>query len=362
MSKKKKKRRKLFYPIYFTVVLLAVAAIWIGCSMLTPYLADYEKSNPQYAVNTAMRYFESGDAETFYYFAQQSHPDLFKYEDKQDYLDWVASVTKDGSFTCNMAYSDNPSILRYNVKLNGEKFGTFSLREQPDSTEYHFSTWAFDALDTVTPAATEYTVTVPAGATVYAGAEQLTSQNVVESGIDTPWTGHMLKEETIAPTQVRYAFTRFFGCPEITVTDEYGAPCEVTGDAENGFVALRNNDDGLQSETEARVTEFVKAFSSFTSNDLSTSKMLRYVRKGTTAYPIIEKFDNSWFGKHTSAKIKNLETGNYIRFTDDTMACDVSYDYEVQYNDGEKTYPTAYRFFFVLRDKVWYLYDFVSIQ
>ena len=362
MSKKKKKRRKLFYPIYFTVVLLAVAAIWIGCSMLTPYLADFEKSNPEYAVNTAMRYFENSDAETFYFFAQQSHPDLFQYEDKQDYIDWVKSVTQDGNFTYSMAYSDDPAVLRYNVKLNGEKFGTFSLREQPDSTEYHFSTWAFDTLETVTPAATEYTVTVPAGATVMAGAEQLTAQNVVESGIDTPWTGHMLLEETTAPTQARYAFTRFFGCPEITVTDEHGKPCQVTGDEASGFTALRNNDDELQEATEARVTEIVKAFSSFVSNDLSRSKMLKYVRKGTVAYPIIEKFDNSWFGKHSSAKIENLETGNYIRFTDDTMACDVSYDHVVQYNDGDKTYPTAYRFYFVLRNDEWFLYDFESIQ
>ncbi|MBO4297668.1 MAG: hypothetical protein J5998_02620 [Clostridia bacterium] len=362
MSKKKKKRRKLFYPIYFTLVLIAVAAIWIGCSMMTPYLADYEKSNPEYAINAAMRYFENGDAETFYYFAQQSHPDLFRYESKQDYIDWATEKTQDGTFTYNMAYSDDPSVLKYNVKLNGEKFGSFTLKEQPDTTEYHFSTWAFDSLEIINPAAAEYTVTVPSGATVRAGEEQLTAQNVVESGLDTPWTGHMLLPETQAPTQARYTFTRFFGCPEITVTDEYGNACAVTGDAETGFTALRNNDDGLQAATEGRVTEFVKAFSSFTANDLSRSKMLKYVRKGTTAYPIIETFDNSWFKKHSSAKVENLKTENYIRFTDDTMACDVSFDHVVQYNDGEKIYPTAYRCYFVLRNDEWYLYDFESIQ
>ena len=359
---KKKKRLKLFYPIYFALVLIAVAAIWIGCRRLTPYLADYEKSNPEPAVAAAMRYFENADAETFYFFAQQNHPDLFQYEDKQDYIDWVTSVTKDGRFTYSMAYSDDPSVLRYNVKLNGEKFGTFSLREQPNSTEYGFSTWSFDTLDTIVPAATEYTVTAPAGAAVYAGEQRLTEANAVETGIATPWTGHMLLEETPAPTQTRYAFTRFFGCPEIRVTDEAGRPCALTGDEASGFTALRNSDAALQSEAEARVTEFVKAFSAFTAGDLATRNMLKFVRKGTVAYPVIETFDNSWFGKHTSAKVENLRTDNYIRFTDDTMACDVYYDYAVQYNDGEKTYPTAYRFYFVLRSDVWYLYDFESIQ
>ena len=359
---KKKKRLKLFYPIYFTLVLIAVAVIWLGCRRLTPYLADYEKSNPEPAVAAAMRYFENADAETFYFFAQQNHPDLFQYESKEDYIDWINQRIQGGAFTYNMAYSSDPSVINYNVKLNGEKFGTFSLHEQPNSTDYGFSTWSFATLDTIVPTATEYSVTVPTGATVYAGDERLTEANAAESGIATPWTGHMLLEETIAPSQTRYVFTRFFGCPEIRVTDEAGKPCALTGDEISGFTALRNNDAALQSEAEARVTEFVKAFSSFVSNDLSRSAMLKYVRKGTVAYPIIEKFDNSWFGKHSSAKIENLEIGNYIRFTDDTMACDVSYDHVVVYNDGEKTYPTAYRFYFVLRSDVWYLYEFESIQ
>ena len=90
--------------------------------------------------------------------------------------------------------------------------------------------------------------------------------------------------------------------------------------------------------------------------------MLKFVRKGTKAYSIIEKFDNQWFGKHVSTSVENLTMENFIRFTDDTMACDISYDFFVRFQNDEQTYPTAYRFYFVLRSGEWYLYEFESIS
>ena len=95
MSKKKKKRAKLFYPIYFSVLIVVVAAIWYGCELLKPYLTDYEASNPKYAAEDAMRHFETADAETFYRYAQAAHPDLFAYESKEDYIAWMTDLTRD---------------------------------------------------------------------------------------------------------------------------------------------------------------------------------------------------------------------------------------------------------------------------
>ncbi len=359
---KKKKRAKLFYPIYFSALIVAVAAIWFGCSRLIPYLADYELSNPKYAAEEAMRHFESADAETFYQYACAAHPEMFQYEDKQDYLRWISGITQNASFEYNMAYSSDPAVRRYNVKLNGQKFGSFSLRENPASTSYGFSTWEFESLETVTPEAVAYTVLAPSDAAVFAGGQRLSAEEAVETGIATPWTGHMLKDGTAAPTQTKYAFTRFFGCPAVTANDSMGRACAVTGIAERGFTVLFNSDDALQAETEARVKEFVTAFSSFTTNDLTTYRMLKFVRKGTKAYSIIESFDNQWFGKHKSTSVENLTMENFIRFTDDTMACDIHYDYRVTYANEEQTYPTAYRFYFVLRSGEWYLYDLETIE
>ena len=359
---KKKKRAKLFYPIYFSVLILAAAAIWFGCSRLRPYLADYELSNPKHAADDAMRHFESADAETFYQYALAAHPEIFQCEDKQDYIRWISALTQNASFEYTIAYSSDPAVKRYNVKRNGEKFGSFSLRENPASTAYGFSTWEFDGLETVSPQAVRYTVLAPSDAAVYAGSQRLTEAEAVETGIASPWTGHMLKEETSAPTQTRYAFTRFFGCPAVTATDAAGSACAVTGDEGSGFTVHFNSDEALHSETGSRVREVVTAFSSFTSNDLTAYRMLKYVRKGTKGYSLIEGFDNQWFGKHQSAVVENLTTENYIRFTDDTMACDVRYDYRVRYSDGERVYPTAYRFYFVLRSGEWFLYDLEAIE
>jgi len=359
---KKKRRKKIFYPIYFSVLIIAAAAVWFACGRLRPYLADYELSNPKYAAEEAMGYFENADAEVFYQYANASHPDLFVHEDKQDYIDWINALTKDASFEYNMAYSSDPAVKKYNVKMNGQKFGSFSLREKPASTVYGFSTWEFDGLETITPQAVSYTVTAPSDALVYAGSQRLSEANAVETDIATPWTGHMLLEDTPAPKLTRYAFQRFFGCPAVTATDASGRSCVVTGDEANGFTVAFNSDDALKAEMEPRIREFVSAFSSFTASDLTPYRMLKYVRKGTKAYTIIETFDNNWFGKHSSTEVNNLSMSNFMRFTEDTMACDVYYDYLVHYYDGDKSYPTNYRFYFVLRGGEWYLYEFEAIQ
>ncbi len=357
-KKKKKKRLRLFYPIYFTLLIAAVAVIALACARLRPYLADYELSNPKYAAEEAMRYFETRDANAFYFFAD---PSLFRYESRDDYMAWMNNLTEGGEFDYAMAYSAEPDVKKYNVRMNGQKFGSFTLREVAGAGEYGFPRWVFDSLETPVPEPVVYTVTAPSTAIVRAGEQVLTPANAVETGIKTEWEGHMLLETTAAPTLTRYAFSRCFGCPEVTATDASGAPCLVTGDERSGFVALRNDDLELKKQTEERVTDIVKTFSRFTSSDLSLDRMLAMARRGTKAYEVLQKFDNNWFGKHTSTKIENLCIANYIRFTEDTMACDISYDYVVNYNDGSKPYPTAYRFYLVLRDKQWYLYDFVSI-
>ena len=47
-KKKKKKRLRLFYPIYFTLLIAAVAVIALACARLRPYLADYATDGSPY--------------------------------------------------------------------------------------------------------------------------------------------------------------------------------------------------------------------------------------------------------------------------------------------------------------------------
>ena len=357
-KKAKKKKQSLFYPIYFSVLLLAIVAILVVCGRLTPYLADFEKSNPKYAADDAMRFFSQGDMSGFY---ESASDDQFNYEDRDDYIAWLSSYIEGGTFTYREVRSADDGMKKYEVSMKGEPFGAFYLREVPNSTAYGFSTWEYDHLDAPRPEAVTYEVLAPSDATVWAGSQHLTEADAVETGIATVWSGYMLKEETPDPTMTRYRFSRCFGCPQITAADSLG-PCAVTGDERSGFVVERNYDAALQAETEERVKTIVEAFSKFIANDFDRDTMLqRYVRDGTNAHEIIKTFDNNWFGQHDSATVTNLQTMDYIRFTDDTMACRVHYDFVVKSSKGEASYDTNYWFYFVLRNGEWYLYDFFSI-
>ena len=361
-ARKKGRRRGkigLFWPIYIVVVAAALIAVMIVCMRLTPYLSDYERSNPKYAANSAMNYFVQGDMSVFYDAAPEGQ---LTYESRDEYVSWLSDYIQGGTFTYVPAYSPADSGLKkYAVRMNGEPFGAFYLREVKNSTEYGFSTWEFDHLEAPTPEAATYEVLAPSDATVFAGTQQLGPQDAAETGIKTVWDGFMLQEETQAPTLVRYRFSRYFGCPAVTASDSLG-PCRVTGDPLTGFTVERNYDAQLQAQAAPRVETVVSAFSKFVANDLERYTMLKeYVRKGTKAYDVIQTFDNQWFGRHDSAKVTNLQTSDYIRFTDDTMACRIHYDFIVTSDKGEATYDTNYWFYFVWRNDEWYLYDFYAI-
>ena len=192
------------------------------------------------------------------------------------------------------------------------------------------------------------------------GTQHMTAANAVEAGIPTVWNGYMLTEDIAAPTLTRYSVERRFSQPEVTAWDQYGA-CAVHKDENEVYVVERNYDARLQAEATERVEKVVNTFSKFVADDTSRENMLDYVRKGTNAYSIIQTFDNNWFGRHSGAVVTNLEIGDFIRFSEDTMACRIHYDFVVSSGDNSATYDTNYWFYFVYRNDQWYLYDFYAI-
>ena len=356
MGKKKKKR--IFYPVYFTLIVLFFIAVAIGCVKLNGYLKDYQRSDSRPAVEEAFSRFTSLDIDTL---AGSCDWSAYPNEDIGDYRRWLQEYVAGAQpqdFTYKALRSEEKDKKKFSVKLRGESFGTFTIREIPNSTEYGFSTWEFDSVEVVMPQATEYSVTVPAGYSVTADGERLTEPS--ETGIASVWTGHMLKEETKAPSFNRYTVERTFGVPQFEVTDLDGRSVELT-EGENGPECAFSSDTRLADELTGRVKKIASVFSAFTSADVSRGEVLGYARKGTNAYEVLEKFDNDWFGSHSSAWMDNFSADNFIRFTDDTAACDVHYDYTAEFSAGTKVYETNYRFYLVLRDDVWYLYDFTAL-
>lgn len=360
MARKKKRRVKLFYPIYLTLILAAVVAIFCVCNQITGMLEAYEASLPKYAAEEAAQMFLARDFEKVYSYQD---PADFAGEDAETYADYMKQFTDGQELTWGESYSSSEDEMVYAVRMNGKRLFEFTMSKGSTTDEYGNPEWELTGVETMGVSTSSHTVTAPADSTVYVGGKALDRAQIIEEGIVVEEEDFLLNDDAKSPTLCVYQYETCFGDPEVRVVDPKGKENPVQKDEDGNWTAEMNSDDEIKARAEERVVEIVKAFARFTSEDLSQYNMLKMARKGTNAYEKIDDFDNEWFGKHDGYDFGEIVTDNYIAFSEDTFACDIHFDYIIKYDDADDVvYASNYRFYLVERDDQWYLYDFKMVN
>ncbi len=359
-AKKRRKRIKIFYPIYFILLIAAVAAVFVICGNISESLAAYEASLPKYVAEDVAQMFLDRDFARVYAYQD---PAEFAGEDAATYAAYMEKFTEGNELTWGESYSSSEDEMVYAVRMNGKRLFEFTLSKSGMPDAQGNDQWQLTDVKTMGVTTATHTVTAPAASTVYVGGNALGASHIIEEGIALESEDYLLNEDAKSPTMTVYQYETCFGQPEVRVIDEQGRENPVTVDEAGNATAEINSNDALKAEAEERVIEIVEAFAKFTSEDLSQRNMLKLVRKGTSAYEKLEDFDNNWFGKHTGVDFENMVTENYMSFSEDTFACDIHFDYIVHYSNADDVrYATNYRCYFVERDDVWYLYDFKMVN
>ncbi len=355
-KKKKKKGLRLFYPIYFLLMAAAVAAIFVVRQEVTVRMAAYEASLPKYVAEEVAQMFLERDFEKVYSYQD---PADFAGESAQAYAAYMTMLTEGNELTWGESYSSSEDEMVYAVRLDGKRLFEFTLVRGTLTDASGNAQWELTDVRTLGVTTATRTLRAPTSSTVYLNDQALGEESIIERDIALESETYLLNDEAKSPAMCVYQYEVCFSEPKIRVVDANGRENKLTVAADGCMEAVINSDDELKAEAEERVIEIVKAFARFTSEDLDQYKMLRLVRRDTSAYDKIERFDNDWFGKHKGNDFQNLVTENYMRFSDDTFACDIHFDYIITYDDApDKSYETNYRFYFVERDDEWYLYDF----
>jgi len=359
-AKRKKKKFYIFYPVFLVVLLACVWGIFVICQEIHDKLAIYEASLPKYVAEDFAQMFMDRDFERIYSYQD---PAEFVGENSETYTAYMNELTKDGEMSWSESYSISEDEKVYTVRLDGKRLFEFALAKGSQKDANGYDQWSLGRVKTFGITTAMHTVKAPSNATVYVAGKALTDTDVIESGIIVEDEEFLLNDEAKSPKMSVWQYEVCFTQPEVRVVDAKGNECVLTIDENGNAEAAINSDDEIKAAAEERVVEIVKAFANFTSEDLSQYKMLKFVRKGTNGYEKIETFDNNWFGKHDGFAFENIVTDNYMAFSEDTFACDIRFDYIIEYDDAEDIrYPSAYRFYFVYRNDTWYLYDFKMIN
>lgn len=362
MAAKKRKHKKrsgrIFYPVYWGLVLLGAAAIVCMMRVVWDNMEDYEASMPKYVAENVGEILSSRNFSAMYDLDDTS---LCASEGKEAYIAYMERMTSGRTITYRESFSADADEKMYQIRVGDSKMGYFKLGKSGEVSEYGNELWELKELRTNVITEQSYYITVPEDSLVYADGELLDDSFVVESDI-------VLEEEYLPEglSQVEwctYQVKRCFNVPEFDVLDSEGKVLVFAPDTEGRLTAQLNyDDDWLKDQVEERVVQAAKVFALFTSDDVSASQARSYTQLGSKARAYIRGFDGGWFMPHKDVQFENMTTERYIMREDGTFSCDVFFDYVIVYRETTETYPTGYTFFFVKdeEDDVWMIYDFVT--
>ena len=366
MSRKKKKKsiwRSKFYRVYFVLVGLALVAIVIGTFWLRGVLADYESAQPKYVARDVARLFENADYETIYNY--DTSAGQFEGVDKALYVDNLKQLTSGKRVEWDTAFSANKDERKYNVRLDGERFATFTLVPSGQTTAGGNRLWKLGFVTTMValqqatpepePEATPepevpevvYTcrITAPAGYTVTVDGETLSADNATTSE-KALFEADFLPPGVTNPTLVEYLYDAATETPQIQAADDTGAPATVEaveGKELTWSCAMKSDEAYAQQYGNAAIA-LAKQVAKFMNKDARKKAIERVCAKGSPAEDIFDNLSNTFATPHNGISFKDEAVSEFYVLTDDCFTCRVSFDTILKTQKGDAVYPTAYTF------------------
>ncbi len=358
-NKREKPKKRIFYPVYWLLVMIAAVLIALLMQDIWMIMEDYEASMPKYVAQDAEKIFTSRDFATIYQYDDLS---LCQQESKEAYIQYMQRLTAGYEITCQEKFSANADEKVYQVKYGDHKFAVYTLGKSGEKSKHGNDLWMLKSITTSVIAPQEYQIMVPETSTVYADGVRLGSEDIVERDLD-------LNEEYLPegyePTlwQV-YSVERCFAMPKFEVSDGDGrAQKIIPGEQGRMTVTVNYDDDKIRSKVEERIFYIAETFAMFTSDDVAGRQARKCTVEGSKALEYIRSFDGGWFTNHRDVEFENMRSERYVQYDDGSFSCDIYFDYIVEYRNGTKqTYPTAYTFFLNEVSEECLLFDFAMIE
>ena len=352
MSRKKKKKsiwRSKFYRVYFVLVGLALVAIVVGTFWLRGVLADYESAQPKYVAQDVAKLFENADYESIYNYDTSAVQ--FEGGDKALYLDNLKQLTAGKRVEWDTAFSTNKDERKYNVRLDGERFATFTLVPSGQTSAQGNRLWKLGyittlvALQQATPEPEPAPFILRHCRNVTVDGKALSADNATTSE-KALFEADFLPPGVTNPTLVEYLYDAATEAPQIQVTDDAGAPVpvEAVEGKELTWSCSMKSDEAYSQQYGNAAIALAKQVAKFMNKDAKKKAIERVCAKGSPAEEIFDNLSNTFATPHRGISFKDEAVSEFCVLADDCFTCRVSFDTTLKTEKGDAVYPTAYTF------------------
>ena len=357
MSKNKKTNLldSKFYRVYFTCLAAAVVVILVGTVWLMGILRDVESAQPIYVARQVAQLFEAKDFSDIY--ALDTSAAQIAQGDKDFYVENMNAIAEGKTVDWSEAFSTDEDRRRYNVTLDGERFASFTVVPNGETTARGSRLWTLGAVTTYVTldesaaqpeaAAPETTyalsITAPKGYAVTVDGVAVTAENAAAT--ESPlFEEGFLPSGVEAPMLVKYEYQCPAAAPEVTVADAAGAAMTLEHPSEYVWSCGLRESAELQSQFSKAAYALAQHIARFTSKDGSKDAILKYCAKDSPARKKFNDLSNQYATPHSDIAFQNESVTEFYELSPDCFTCHVAFDYLMKTRAGVKTDHTTYTF------------------
>lgn len=275
----------------------------------------------------------------------------------------IESIPDIEKATCSLFENSDNSHRSYLISAGNQRIASFTLSmRESNGTKL----WALSSYEMPVWVPFEGTVTAPACFSVSVDGKMLRASDEISRTVPSGIDKYLVRNFPEMVTEVTYRIRSAFPPETIEAVSADGTKGAYTALSDNAFrFDLPTVDAEYKEDLHAFLVEFSEAWGRFSMNDTSYAEMVKYVEQLSTAYVYIYGGDYAWIKDHYEDKtsFSNFRTENFVRYDDETIACDIRYDMTVVYvlGDTVETYSPAYRIYLRRIHDDWKVFSFNSI-
>ena len=275
----------------------------------------------------------------------------------------LKSVSSIEKATLSLFENSTSSDRSYLISTGNERIASFSLTMRETSEA---KMWVVSSFELPVWVPYEGTVTAPACFLVTVDGKTLGRAEEISRTVPKNIDRVLLNTVPEMVTEVTYRIQCAFPPETIQAESQDGTKGVFSALSDYEFrFELPTCDEQYESELHDFLVEFSEAWGRFSMNDTPYAEMVKYVEQLSTAYIYIYGGDYAWIKDHYEDKtaFSNFEAENFVRYNDETIACDIRYDMTVVYVSGDtvETYSPAYRIYLHKVHGNWKVFSFNSI-
>ena len=343
---KHKKRFPVFYTVYFTLILLFIAALLTAVCIVREYLADYESAQPQYEAQRVFeKYYGSSDYSAL---LEAVEATVTPFESSESVRQYLLEITSGKEISYTEITTGLDRAHKYIVKADDIKFSSFILEEGDTTTPKGFPLYECTSMEIYTAGGESVTVSAPLGYTVYINDVPLDASYLTGKQTEDVSCKYM-PSGVSGIIFAEYRVEGLYYPPNsVRILSGSGKECTVEQSGEGEFSTGILYDGELASAYSEYVIQAAQAIAAYMQNDGKFSAVSPYIDAESELYVNLKTAETYFVVDHSSYSFEDVRASEFCQYDENTFSCRVSFTHVLK-RTGSKDYKDYIDTTFFLR-------------